>query len=416
MQSFSQQPEQSELMPLFYFDAVAFKADNDSTGRMDVFCLIPYQNLQFERLNNIFASSYEINIKITNDRGSRIKDSTISRKLTVKDYLSSRGANGEYDYLQTIFNLPAGKYQIDAVFNDNFSKKTYQRTRSQTVINFSNFPFSMSGIMLVSSIEDQKGKFTLTPHVSDDVGNLGDKFFVFFQTYNFLKNDTVDFVYEIINNEKKTVKKGDRVRKSVSAKETGVYLNISLSKNFIQGLYTIKVTALKPKDVSEYEPQDVLAVSERSFKFYRTISGTIIQDIDKSIKQLRYVASQTEYDYIESGATIEEKQLRFEDFWQKLDPSPNTDRNEAFEEYYARIEFANKNFRSYTEGWRTDMGQVFVVYGQPNNIDRGRLSDNRNYEKWNYQERQIIFIDNNGFGDYRLYSPMAISEKYRYRR
>ena len=174
------------------------------------------------------------------------------------------------------------------------------------------------------------------------------------------------------------------------------------------------VLALKPSTKSDYAQEDYLATAERSIKYTKSIGGNFVQDLEQAIKQLKYIASSSEIDLIEAGSNLQEKQLRFEDYWKKLDPSPNTDRNEAFDEYYSRIFYANNNYKSYTDGWRTDMGMVYIIYGAPANYERSRLTDGRNYERWYYADKQIVFIDHNGFGDFRLYSPLVITEKYKY--
>ena len=108
----------------------------------------------------------------------------------------------------------------------------------------------------------------------------------------------------------------------------------------------------------------------------------IIVDIDEAIRQLRYVATESEIKYISSAPSAPQKQSRFEDFWKKIDPTPQTLRNEALEEYYTRIDYSNKNFKSYSEGWLTDKGHVYIVFGAPNAIDKGTSSYfNSNYEK-----------------------------------
>jgi hypothetical protein len=36
--------------------------------------------------------------------------------------------------------------------------------------------------------------------------------------------------------------------------------------------------------------------------------------------------------------------------------------------YYGRVKEANKYYTSYTQGWKTDRGMVFVVFGKPTNM------------------------------------------------
>lgn len=150
----------------------------------------------------------------------------------------------------------------------------------------------------------------------------------------------------------------------------------------------------------------------------RTLGGNVLSDITTAIKQLRYVAYQSDVDYINEGNTEAERQMRFEAFWKKLDPSPGTDRNEAFEEYYSRIDYANRAFKSFQEGWLTDKGMVYIIFGPPYSSDRqNNYNDGRIYERWVYlNNREFVFIDNSGFGDFRMIRPMSVTEKYRYDR
>lgn len=398
----------------FFFDAVVFKSDDDSTGRVDVYIIVPYHSLRFIKSDNLFSAVYEANIKITDESGNRVENKIIPRTIIEKEYLVTQSANGEFDYSQNIFKLPKGRYQIDVNIDDKRGNKSFQRTRNQTIVEFNKYPFSISGLMLVSSIEENNGKFVVTPHISDNIGDLGKFFFCFFESYNFAKADSADFVYEILNDKKDIIFKSSRQRFSVSGKSVQHYLRIDVPEIMAQGTYVLRVLALKPSSKQDYTQEDYVATSERSIKYSKSIGGNFVQDLDQAIKQLKYVATSSEIDHIEAGTNLQEKQFRFEEYWKKLDPSPNTERNEAFDEFYYRIDYANKNFKSYTDGWRTDMGMVYVIFGHPANYERSRLSDGRNYERWYYTDRQIIFIDHNGFGDYRLYSPLVISEKYRY--
>ena len=79
------------------------------------------------------------------------------------------------------------------------------------------------------------------------------------------------------------------------------------------------------------------------------------------------------------------------------------------EEYYSRVEYANKNFSHYQAGWKTDMGMVFILFGSPNNVERHPFDiDSKPYEIWSYYDynRSVIFVDESGFGDYQLLTPI----------
>jgi GWxTD domain-containing protein len=122
-----------------------------------------------------------------------------------------------------------------------------------------------------------------------------------------------------------------------------------------------------------------------------------------------YIAKGDELDHIKKASNQEEKMSRFIDYWKKKDPTPNTEANEVFNEYYRRISFSNEHFKHYQEGWRTDMGMVYVTLGPPSNVERHPFEyDSKPFEVWDYYDinKRFIFVDQTGFGDYRLLDPV----------
>jgi hypothetical protein len=59
--------------------------------------------------------------------------------------------------------------------------------------------------------------------------------------------------------------------------------------------------------------------------------------------------------------------------------------------YYSRVEEANKQFSNFKEGWKTDMGMVFILFGPPwyveNTLDTSLWSYtyNRNDIRYTFQ-------------------------------
>jgi GWxTD domain-containing protein len=133
------------------------------------------------------------------------------------------------------------------------------------------------------------------------------------------------------------------------------------------------------------------------------------KDLDIAIEQLQYIAKDNEMADLKSAATLAEKQQKFLDFWKRRSTNPNAPRNEKMALYYARIEYANRHFSRYREGWRTDMGLVYILLGPPSNVERYPFQiDEKPEEVWQYYELnfQFVFRDENGFGDYRLLTPL----------
>jgi len=56
------------------------------------------------------------------------------------------------------------------------------------------------------------------------------------------------------------------------------------------------------------------------------------------------------------------------------------------------------------------MGMIYILFGPPNSVDRHPFDiDSKPYEVWYYyqKDRQFMFVDETGFGDYRLMNPLS---------
>jgi len=95
----------------------------------------------------------------------------------------------------------------------------------------------------------------------------------------------------------------------------------------------------------------------------------------------------------------EKRKDYIEEFWKR--------RPAGFkEEYYKRIDEANKLFRGGGRpGWLQDRGMVYIIYGPPTQIERypmGSISYPYAHEIWHYEYIEIVFYDTYNSGDYRL--------------
>ncbi len=64
----------------------------------------------------------------------------------------------------------------------------------------------------------------------------------------------------------------------------------------------------------------------------------------------------------------EERDNFIEAFWQRRDPTPDTEENEYKEEHYRRIAYANEHFAAGIPGWKTDRGRIYIMYGPADEI------------------------------------------------
>jgi GWxTD domain-containing protein len=403
--------------PKFYFDAIVFKADNKDEARVDILLAIPHQTVTFLKNElNLYAAHYQVSINCYDKYGNLAQSKSSDRFITSSTYEESKGANAEFDASFYQLFLTSGEYKISIIIEDMISHLKLEKSREITVVDFLKFPFSLSGLLLVSSIFDSDNSASITPYLSDNISNLNDGFFVFFETYNQREPDSVDFIYQILDSDK-IIEQSSRITKLIQKGTNQNYIKINKLSNLKIGSYFLKVIALQKSNDAVAAESEYLAVSQRTISYIPTLSGTIIENLDLAIEQMRFVATNAQLSLIEDAPSYELKLNRFREFWDELDPTPNTERNEAFEEYYDRIEYANSKFRSYAQGWQTDMGIVYIVFGKPASVEKRQdyNNSNRQYERWSYSNgKEFVFVDNNGFGDFKLLSPAMISEKYQY--
>lgn len=70
-----------------------------------------------------------------------------------------------------------------------------------------------------------------------------------------------------------------------------------------------------------------------------------------------------------------------------LDITRDKDRAKSLiKNYFRRVELANFYFSSYKEGWKTDRGMMYLVFGLPDEVNR-----NGQYEVWNYKAMNAKF-------------------------
>ena len=135
-------------------------------------------------------------------------------------------------------------------------------------------------------------------------------------------------------------------------------------------------------------------------------------------EEVVYIISPKERDVFLQLENDRQRDMFIEAFWKQRDPNPNTPENEFKDEHYRRIKYANDNFgkESPGPGWRTDMGRIYIILGEPHYIEKyDNLSDLYPTIIWFYQGMaeyglpnafSVVFFKPYGGNEYVLYSPV----------
>src|ERR1700682_3339402 len=148
-----------------------------------------------------------------------------------------------------------------------------------------------------------------------------------------------------------------------------------------------------------------------------------------------YIISDEERKACKQLSNDEERDQFIEAFWQRRDPTPDTEENEFKEEHYRRIAYANEHFPAGIPGWKTDRGRTYIVFGLAGEIDfqpsggryelpmeeGGGETSTFPFETWRYrylegigQEVIIEFVDSCMCGDYHLTMDRSAQDALKY--
>ena len=172
-----------------------------------------------------------------------------------------------------------------------------------------------------------------------------------------------------------------------------------------------------------------------SEKQKRENAKSLRQELSKEYRKwldedVRWIITDEERSAFKQLSNDEERDQFIEAFWQRRDPTPDTEENEFKEEHYRRIAYANEHFPAGIPGWKTDRGRIYIIYGPADEIDShpsggsyerpmeegGGETSTYPFEDWRYryiegigQEVIIEFVDTCMCGEYHM--TMDRSEK-----
>ena len=140
-------------------------------------------------------------------------------------------------------------------------------------------------------------------------------------------------------------------------------------------------------------------------------------------EDVRWIITDQERSAFMQLSNDEERDQFIEAFWQRRDPTPDTEENEFKEEHYRRIAYANEHYAAGIPGWKSDRGRTYIVFGPADEIEShpsggsyerpmeegGGETSTFPFETWRYrylenigQEVMIEFVDTCMCGDYHM--------------
>ncbi|UCB51572.1 MAG: GWxTD domain-containing protein [Candidatus Zixiibacteriota bacterium] len=399
---------------IFFVDHAAFREETGERFAVELYYKIMVSALTFVKEGERFRASYELQVVVSNKINKQVTGTSLEEDYVVNSYEETRSPS---DFLINQLNLSlySGRYKLRIRLIDNNSGSVFEQERDFRIPSRTEKKILFSDVQFVRHVADTAGasKFvkkgrSVIPSVSRTFGDTDPTLMFYYEVYggpdepeSYLLGYQVNLLSGAFSHrETTTVMLGPEV--------LWVFDSLSL-EDFPSGYYSLEIKL--------WEGDKVKAKTEREFQIDWSYVNLLRNDYLKAIEHLQYAASSDEMKELKK-APEEERLQKWLEFWKSRDPTPNTPENELQDEYYRRLKYVNLNFALPTkEGWETDMGLVYMVYGHPDEVEKHPFDrDVRAFQRWYYykQNRMFLFVDR-GDGEYELQPPYDGKSQY-YRR
>jgi GWxTD domain-containing protein len=388
-------PGTSPGRPRFSVDATLQLGESGKpTVRLDY--RLSRSELLFERTPPAgYHAAYEVRVIFFQSKGKRqVTGDSYTRELRAPTYAETHQRGEDIsDHLD--FQVPPGKYRIEVVVTDLEAERA-----SGTAIDF-EVPSAPTGLVWLSdltlgTVEAPPGgsSVTFAPNPSrrygDNIALFAAAGEIFDRRSSAGPDSSYRLYYKVVGETGEQLGAGDSTF-SRSAGRTPFLLRPRLG-NLGPGSYRIVVAMNTPANAGSKGGKNSPIRRDKNFDVDQS-RATVGFASAQSVEMLRYVATREEDDEIGKLQTEEARKAFWETFWKRRDPTPETPENEARDEFYQRVQYANQHFGTGGPGWKTDMGRVYIIYGRPDEVVRNPFNFDRPPEEiWYYYRDRRTFV------------------------
>lgn len=396
---------------------------NDTTGYVEIYYAFYPRLVTYTLSENKFLGYIRLRTRIMHKATNQyyVSDRAVL-PLAVSD-TSDRSLNDAF-VTQAGYALPHGEYVLSV-----FAVDSLDQTRGDSLtlsLSLSSYATGVriSDIELCSSIKnsDQKGDpfykngLEVIPNPSLVFGaTTHPVVFTYSELYNLDKEATYTTKARIVDVSGKTVKEASNAKKYgvPNAVDVGTLIVTSLSS----GRYRLQTFLTDGKGIEfakaektffVYNPHiKVSQVSAASMKASE-LAGLSAVELADEFRKAQYLATDQEVKTFAEIQTEDGRREFLARFWTDVEPGRFGKNPIKRSEYLERVNVADRRYRVMArEGWRTDRGRVFILYGEPDEIERQPSSQgSKPYEIWHFYQIEtgilFVFVDRSGFNDYIL--------------
>ncbi len=366
---------------------------------------IPYENLAFLATNNGYFAELNVKVKIT-EADSIFLEHEINDIIGVKNKADT--GNRKKSYLNRLsFTLHKPLYTIQfSALDINSQKNFFYEFQIETLPPSS----LLSDVELNSEVRPDTSQY-LVKFKRNNVlyrsepsilfnKSINDYIYLYLEIYNW--NSTSESCLLNLSLEKDSLVVMDEyIDFQPGPGSESINLKIPL-KDLNPGFYNGTIV-LQSAERTEERNIEFAVIEEKEEEFF------LFANPDEEYELMRiFLGNKIPSDW---GKMNQDTKRRYiTQFWRDMAFSTNRSVQSIMDLVQKRIDYANRNFTHFKQGWTSDMGRIYIRNGPPDDIQRDTSSDEsrfvrKDYQIWKYvsgKKPVYMFIDIQMNGNYRL--------------
>ncbi len=363
------------------FDMEAAAVLRDGRTGLDIYSAIPKASLVYLEHGDRYEATYELLVRILRRRGDApIFETMFSDSVFEASFEATQAFDRIHrtDYVP----LPAGAYTVELSLEDAESGSRAVRRQEIRIPDVEAGEAVLSDVRLTVSRDEgpfQPAVSTHLPGAYDslravaDVYNLDEHVDAQLMLFRFASDTSAatppffftpgafSLAYIGVDYERGDTLQVSRRRVVGPVEHASIEFSLPTLE---RGVYAVELTVAGTS---------FKRISHRHFTVMRP-SFPAISSLDEMIGALRYIARDSEWKRIVEARSPEEQRRRFDAFWAGLVPNREAAAR-LLQTYYSRVEEANILYSNHKEGWKTDFGMIYVVFGSPSYTDTHHVRD-----------------------------------------
>lgn len=385
-------PLRSERPPRFSADVV-ISLRPDGRPALGVSISLPYDQLQWLRTSRGYAAASEFTVVFEPSHGSAQVGDVWDRALLVADFRSTV-STGISDLERRTFDVPPGAYWVRVGVRDLNTEVASVAQDQLDVPDYSKVLLGLADLELGVMEAGEVFRPVPTRQYGVNVARLASRV-ALFDRHDGAWPRSYPLRYRILDESGKAVAAGTRIVSLEQSPQSVIVAPDSLG--LFLGGYVFEVELGEGRSKWRVE---------RSFEVEES-GPPRGSEFARMLEPLSYIADAREIDVLRK-LPPEGQAAGWNEFWRRRDPTPETPRNEAMLEFFRRVRHSERHFQTVGPGWRSDMGRIYIKYGEPDQIEsRPSSSAESPQEIWYYNRpyRRFVFVDREGFGRFVLLGP-----------